>query len=259
MMWFYNGSNTKSLNDLNVLVHNVLLSKDFKLEDLAGFDAVKEAKRLDDSKADPTSNLNTKGGWIKATVPISLPCEKVSYPSEKDALVYNVEGLYHRKPLNIIRDAFQESLAADFHIAPYKEYWQPRPNCPPERIYSELYHTDAFVDEHERIRAQPHPECQLETAIAAIMLWSDSTHLTNFGNASLWPIYLYLGNLSKYTRTKPTAFAAHHLAYIPKVITQYFPDFMCLDIHILSSSPTRSKMLTMKSTGKPPLTIFLRI
>jgi len=30
------------------------------------------------------------------------------------------------------------------------------------------------------------------------MLWSDSTHLASFGNASLWPIYLYIGNLSKY-------------------------------------------------------------
>ena len=49
------------------------------------------------------------------------------------------------------------------------------------------------------------------------MLWSDSTHLTSFGNASLWPIYLYLGNQSKYTRGKPTSFARHHMAYIPKV------------------------------------------
>lgn len=125
MLWLYNGSNTKSLNDLNVLVHNVLLSEDFKLRDLAGFDAVKESKRLDNYKVDPTSNLNTKDGWITATVPISLPCKKVSYPSEMDAPVYNVEGMYYQKPLNVIKAAFQESLAADFHIAPYKEYWRP--------------------------------------------------------------------------------------------------------------------------------------
>ena len=219
MMWFYNGSNTKSLTDLNVLVHNVLLSKDFKLEDLSMFDAAKEAKMLDNYKATPTSNhLNPKDGWIKSSVPISLPCEKVSYPSEEDAPVYNVQGLYHRKPLNVIKAAFLESAAEDFHITPYKEYWQPQPNFPRQRIYSELYNTDAFIDEHERIRAQPRPECQLEIVVAAIMLWSDLTHLTNFGNATLWPIYLYLGNLSKYSRAKPTTFAAHHLAYIPKVM-----------------------------------------
>ena len=48
------------------------------------------------------------------------------------------------------------------------------------------------------------------------MLWSDCTHLTSFGHASLWPLYLYVGTLSKYTRAKPSSFAAHHLAYIPK-------------------------------------------
>ena len=53
--------------------------------------------------------------------------------------------------------------------------------------------------------------------ILALMIWSDSTHLASFGTASLWPIYLYFGNLSKYTRAKPSSFAAHHLAYIPKV------------------------------------------
>jgi hypothetical protein len=217
MMWFYNSSNTKSLNDLNILVHNVLLSKDFKLEDLTMFDAAKEAKRLDNYKGTPTPNqLNLKDGWIKSSVAISLPCEKVSYPSEKDAPVYNVEGLYYRKPLDVIKAAFLERVAENFHIMPYKEYWQQQPNLPPQRIYSELYNSDAFINEHERIRAL-RTECQLETVVAAIMLSSDSTHLTNFENATLWLIYLYLRNLSKYSRAKPTAFAAHHMAYIPKV------------------------------------------
>ena len=61
------------------------------------------------------------------------------------------------------------------------------------------------------------PGCNLETVIAALMLWSDSTHLANFGNAALWPVYMFIGNLSKYIRAKPTSFSAHHLAYIPKV------------------------------------------
>jgi hypothetical protein len=261
MMWFYNGSNTKSLTDINVLVHNVLLSKDFKLGDLSKFDAAKEAKRLDDYKATPSSNhLNPKDGWIKSCVPISLPCEKVCYPSEEDAPVYNVQGLHYRRLLDVIKAAFLESAAEDFHITPYKEYWQPRPNVPRQRIYSELYNTDAFIDEHEHIRAQPRPECNLETVVAAIMLWSDSTHLTNFGNATLWPIYLYLGNLSKYSRAKPTAFAAHHLAYIPKVMIP-IPFFSILYYaqKIFSSSTTPSKMPITKSTKKEHLPRCSRI
>lgn len=39
--------------------------------------------------------------------------------------------------------------------------------------------------------------CNLETVITAIMLWLDLTHLASFGNATLWSIYLFLGNHSK--------------------------------------------------------------
>ncbi|THU89276.1 hypothetical protein K435DRAFT_865459 [Dendrothele bispora CBS 962.96] len=58
---------------------------------------------------------------------------------------------------------------------------------------------------------------KLENVVVWIMLWSDSTHLAQFGTASLWPIYMYIGNLSKYIRVKPSAYAAHHLAYIPSL------------------------------------------
>ncbi|KIM63149.1 hypothetical protein SCLCIDRAFT_24518 [Scleroderma citrinum Foug A] len=75
-----------------------------------------------------------------------------------------------------------------------------------------------MIHEHEKIKCSPkNPGCNLKTVIAAIMLWSDSTHLVSFRNTSLWPIYLFLGNQSKYMRAKPTTFAAHHLAYIPKL------------------------------------------
>ncbi|KIK04639.1 hypothetical protein K443DRAFT_92736, partial [Laccaria amethystina LaAM-08-1] len=47
-----------------------------------------------------------------------------------------------------------------------------------------------------------------------------SNTITNFGTASLWPIYIYIGNLSKYIHGLPTSFAAHHLAYMPSVCTR---------------------------------------
>jgi len=226
MKWFYDTSVTKSLQSLNSLVHEVLLAPGFSLDDLNGFDAAKEAKRLDDYQPDTHESAGdshpvsgkVNDGWIEATVPLSLPCDKVSHPSEEDAPIFNVPGLLYRKPLEVIKAAFKESAAEQFHLSPFEEYWKPTPESPPERIYSELYNSDAFIHEHERIRSQPRPECNLETVIAAIMVWSDSTHLTSFGNTSLWPIYLYLGGLSKYSRAQPSSFAAHHLAYIPKVM-----------------------------------------
>ncbi|EGO29065.1 hypothetical protein SERLADRAFT_433077 [Serpula lacrymans var. lacrymans S7.9] len=108
-------------------------------------------------------------------------------------------------------------------MTPYKLYWQPNKDGPPERIISELYTSDAMINEHEAIKSQAHADdCKLETVVAAIILWSDSTHLASLGNALLWPIYLFLGNQSKYTRNKLSAFAAHHLAYIPKKSIGHF-------------------------------------
>ncbi|RPD63598.1 hypothetical protein L227DRAFT_584613 [Lentinus tigrinus ALCF2SS1-6] len=54
----------------------------------------------------------------------------------------------------------------------------------------------------------------IEYVVAPVQIYSDSTHLANFGTASLWPIYLFFGSLSKYIRSRPNAFATHHLAYI---------------------------------------------
>jgi len=217
MRWFYDSSLTKSLGTLNDLVYNVLLAPDFDVKDLTDFDAAREARRLDNDKDAPVPANPIKDGWIETTVPISVPCDNVSYPSEADAPVFHVKGLMYRKPLEVIKAAFEDPSAEQVHISPYEEYWQPRPNSPPERIYSELYNSNAFILEHEKVRSQPRQGCELETVIAAIMILSDYTHLTSFGNAGLWPIYLYLGGLSKYTRAKPTSFAAHHLAYVPKV------------------------------------------
>jgi hypothetical protein len=220
MSWFYNGSNTKSLNDLDNLVNNVLLVPDFKPEDLSGFDATKASKQLDNFvKIDRSSKSDAplKDGWLRAPISIRLPHDKIQQ-SEDDAPLYELDLLY-RKPIEVIKAAYQEQRAAQYHATPFEEYWKPSPTSPPERIYSELYNCDAFLEEHEKVSAAPaQSDDSLETVIAALMVWSDATQLTNFGNASssLWPVYLFFGNQSKYTRAKPSEFAAHHLAYIPK-------------------------------------------
>ena len=72
---------------------------------------------------------------------------------------------------------------------------------PSECIYSELYTSNAFIAEHNKICTNCNRQdsgSQTENIVIAIMLWSDSTHLMSFRNASLWPIYLYVGSLSKY-------------------------------------------------------------
>jgi hypothetical protein len=218
MNWFYNGSNMKSLGELDRLVDEVILAPDFKAEDFQGFRAAQEATRLDEWEDDPSSKFSAQDGWIETSVNIAVPAERIKHLSEADAPQYPVPGLFYRRPLEVLKAAFCEPASEYFHITPFKSYWMPGPNTEPERIISELYTADAFTNEHEKIKSLPRTDgCTLETVIASIMLWSDSTHLTSFGNASLWPIYMFLGNQSKYTHARPSAFAAHHIAYIPKV------------------------------------------
>jgi len=62
---------------------------------------------------------------------------------------------------------------------------------------------------------------QFPIVLIALKIWSDSTSLAQFGNAQMWPIYFFFGNQSKYSRAKPSSFAAHHVAYMPKVFFHF--------------------------------------
>ncbi|KAH9476649.1 hypothetical protein JR316_0010562 [Psilocybe cubensis] len=150
-----------------------------------------------------------------------MPCENVSHISEASAPVLEVPNVYHRSLVEVITSAFKDSTSKQFHFTPFRLFWQPSPDVEPERVITELYNSEAFLGEYEQItrKLKPTPPgtVHIETCIAAMMLWSDSTHLASFGDASLWPLYLYFGNQSQYFRSKPNNFAAHHVAYIPSL------------------------------------------
>lgn len=224
MHWFTTASITKSMTELNSLVRDVLQAPDFKVEELAGFRAAKENTRLDNFKFKQVSstvsdneNPTFDDTWINATVYIPLPCDGVRQ-SEDDAPLFPVT-FYYRKILNVIKAALSENDAKAFHTFPFRAYWHPSKGEPPERVYSESYTANVWNNEYDEINKsrKDGPNHDLEAFIVALMIWSDSTALAQFGTASLWPIYLYIGNQSKYTRAKPTSMSAHHLAYLPKV------------------------------------------
>ena len=217
MYWFHSGSNDKSLAGLNSLVKDVINPVDFEKAHLDNFSAQRELQRLDDvnDNAHPFSNENV---WKNSTVRIPLPAEGVKHVSEEAAPILEVPGVHHRSLLEVITTAFQDKSAVNFHYTPHSLFWKPTPESEPERVITDLFNADAFIEEHKTLLKQPpEPGPPLEIGIAAIMAWSDSTHLADFGNASLWPIYLYFGNQSKYSRAKPSNFAAHHVAYMPSV------------------------------------------
>ncbi len=131
-------------------------------------------------------------------------------------------GLLYHKITDVIRSAFAEPLAHQFHFSPFRLFHSSADDQEPTRVYSELYNSEAFIKVHDDIQrhGKIHPSetgCTLEKVVAALMVFSDATHLAQFGNAKAWPIYLVLGNLSKYFRARPSSGAMHHLAYIPSV------------------------------------------
>lgn len=108
------------------------------------------------------------------------------------------------------------------HLTPFKQLWQHSPDVI-ERVHGEIYASDAFAAAHEAVQNLPaERDCSLERVVCALMFWSDSTLLANFGAASLWPIYLFFGNESRYTRSTLHSGSCHHIAYIPKARTIFF-------------------------------------
>ena len=216
MRWMNTGSRSKSEGEVNRLVNEVLNAPDFSAEDLQGFNAHRENGHLD--AANKTSPLDD--GFQVASVTIEVP---IGEPRDSEtSRSYSIPGLHYRKLLNVIKAAFQDPLSRYFHLTPFSLMHRSPVTGVEQRVYGELYHSDAFIKEHHRVqnRSRPPPDdpgCKLEKVIAALMFWSDSTHLANFGTAKLWPIYLFFGNLSKYIRSRPSSGACNHLAYIPSV------------------------------------------
>jgi hypothetical protein len=219
--WFHGPSSSKSLADLDRLVNSVILSEDFDADDLQGFSAAREMARLDGHSSSRLP-FSASDGWREGSVTINVPNAKHEYASESAAPEFKVKGIYYRPLLEIIKSVCEGPTSRNFHWVPHKLFHTSQGEH--VRAYTDIFNSNAMLEEDARIRALPRdPEDGPETELAtlAILLWSDSTHLANFGTASLWPIYLFFGNTSKYIRGKPTAFPAQHLAYIPSVSSKH--------------------------------------
>ncbi|KIM51948.1 hypothetical protein SCLCIDRAFT_142232, partial [Scleroderma citrinum Foug A] len=112
------------------------------------------------------------------------------------------------------------------HYKPYELCWQPPHKANDVRVYGELYTSESLLTAHRQLQDSP-PElgCTLPCHIIRLMLWSDATHLTTFGTAKLWPLYVYMGNKSKYMHCKPSSNLCSHVAYF-HTLPDAFKDFV---------------------------------
>ena len=211
MEWMMTGSNLKSVGEVNRLVTDVIHSKDFNIDELATFNTLQELHRLDSSETADAKNPFVGDGWTEHKVEISIPNgEKNSSGS-----TFLIPGLHRRSLSAVLKAALSDVTSLKFHFSPFKRFWR-SPSGSEERCYDEAYTSDAWLRCHDELQLQPNePGCKLEKVVLGLMFWSDSTHLTNFGTAKVWPLYMYIGNLSKYFRNKLSSGACHHVAYIP--------------------------------------------
>ncbi|KAG2337489.1 hypothetical protein BDR05DRAFT_978478 [Suillus weaverae] len=135
-----------------------------------------------------------ENGWHCSLVKICLPTEKEKFTSEEEAPEMEIPGVYHCSLTDIIMSVFQDSISCTFHMTPFQQQWK--------------------VSEEHKVNVYD-ADNNLEQVVASLMMWSDATHLASFGDASIWLVYLFFGNQSKYTRGKPTVSTCHHVAYIP--------------------------------------------
>jgi hypothetical protein len=172
-----------------------------------------------------------QAGWQEQSFQISIPQTRtgrrplapmISGSVEDHGHILSLSGFHSRSLTDVIRSHFSSSESGTLHYVPYEHWWTPGPGIPNQRLYDELYTGDVWIREHAALqRSPPVPGCKLERVIAALMLWSDATHLAQFGQSSLWPIYGFFGNQSKSTRRQPLSRSSEHIAFLPKVQFSY--------------------------------------
>ena len=225
MAYQYSGTNAKSGAELDRLPRFLNHPK-FHAPDTIHFSHTREEQRLDKFLETVDKPFSMEHGWKCSSVKIRLPKERCQFSSESEAPEFEVGGIYHRDLTDVIRTAFEDEVFLTYNTTPFTQYWKVGERV--QEVFSEAYASAEMRQAYEEINALPREFGDvLERIVASLMMWSDSTHLTNFGNVSLWPFYLFFGNESKYTRGKPTSNACHHVAYIPKV--------SCLYVTLISS------------------------
>ena len=219
--WWSEGS-CDGVASLDRLV-KCLKSPYFNLSQLKDFNATNAVHQFEKSQSssNPGTTLKPGDGWKTGSVKIRVPCTGVKQ-REQDEPEFTVNGILYRDTVEVITRELQDPDSFErIHIKPFEEWWKPSESDDPVRVYSDVFTSDAMLEAdrqlQDSLKAAASAGPQLETFIVSALFYSDSTCLTAFSNATLWPMYMFIGNESKYVRSKPNSFSAHHIAYLPTV------------------------------------------
>lgn len=226
--WYLNSTTTKSFPDFQRLLA-IMSHPSFRLEDVTSENWGKVLSNLGANKAlldEDAGSWIDDDGWKVTDITFKVPFHsKTAQPGNAE---YGAGKLHHRDILDILRETVTDPVQGPlFQYQPYQLIWERPPTSagPPIEVdtFGELYSSKSFVEAHHALQNSPsEPGCDLERVVAGLMFWSDETHLTDFGSASLWPCYLGFGNDSKYRRATASRGVLHHLAYFEKVSPKRF-------------------------------------
>ncbi|KAG8925112.1 hypothetical protein FRC00_004325 [Tulasnella sp. 408] len=162
-------------------------------------------------------NVSKTGEWTETAVKIDVPLSTKESPLS--ALPVQIPGLHYRKLTTVIKTSLSNpAIMKKIHLEPYHSFWTRPGTSTTERVFDEIYTSDAMLKAHNDLQRQPRePGCDLERVVLALLFASDATHPTNFGQAKLWPLYMAFGNISKYDRCKPGLSLMEHVAYFPSI------------------------------------------
>lgn len=221
MSWMNSGSSRVSEAKVAGLVKDVILAEDFDREHLQGFSVRQNLRELD--KDESGKRITFPDDWIETSVTIDIPMKS----REERPRPYTILGFHYRPLVEVIRSAFADAQAGAFHLFPFKHLWKDSLDNHQERIYDELYTSDAWLEAQDGLHKLPREfGCSLERVIAGLMFFSDATHLANFGTAKAWPLYVYFGNPTKYVRSSPNSGSCHLVGFLPSVSP---PECMFID------------------------------
>jgi len=253
--WYWNDGVQKSQASFDRLM-GIVGSPDFKPTDIRDVNWHKINNVL--GSEDEWEWMDGDAGWTRTPVTITVPyqrrrgvpCEPLAGPRG-----YVIGDFYHRSLVSVITEKLSRLKESDlFHFKPSELSWQRAPDHTPIRVQGELYTSPAFINAHQALQnSPPEPGCNLPRFVVALMFWSDVTHLTTFGDAKLWPLYMFFGNESKYHRCRPSCHLCEHVAYfqavgiLSPIVSSWFTNRISYSFQILSKILLQSRTLV----GKP--------
>ena len=155
--------------------------------------------------------------WHKTPIRISIPFHRrTNKCGVKDFYLGN---FYHHSLVKVLKEKLSNTEHHEwFHYKPFELWWTPPSSSSATWVHGELYTSPTFLDAYREVQEAPNePGCSLKKVVIRMMFASDATFLTMFGDAKLWPGYLYCENDTKYCHCWPSSNCCEHIAYLQAV------------------------------------------